>query len=94
MRAFRDGFFVAVHNQPRADRLRELFTELEHLGKLVSRVHVQEREGNRPRIERLASQVHEDAGVLPNRIQQYGIAKLRDDFADDVDRFGFERLKV
>src|SRR5262245_32443653 len=94
MRAFSDRRFVAMHDQTRADRPRELVTEREHLFELVTGIDVQQRKRNRPGMKRFPRQMHKHTRIFSDRIEQNRIAELRDDFAEDVNGFRFERFQM
>ena len=94
LRAGCDRVGVRVDDQPRADFLRVAVAELDHLPELVRRVDVQERERNRPRIERLLRQAQQHRRVLADRVQHDRPLELGDDLAHDGDAFRFERAEV
>lgn len=45
-------------------------------------------------MERLGGQMHQDAAVLPDRIQQDRSLERDGDFTKDLDRLGFEAAEV
>ena len=68
--------------------------ELEHLGKVVAGVDVQQREAEALRPERLLRQPQQDAAVLAAGEQQRRLGALRRDLAQDVDRLRLEPLEM
>ncbi len=92
--AARDAFGVRIHEQFHAVLLYDLIPVTDHVAKLPERVHVQQREGQLRRIERLHGEMQHHTGVFADGIQHHGIAKFRSDLADDADRFGFEALQM
>ena len=48
MRAGRDGIFIAMDDQPRADFFAEAVAEFDHLFELVSRIDMKKRKRQRP----------------------------------------------
>ena len=93
LRAVGDRFGVGVDDEPRADRRGVAVAELDHLPELVGRVDVQQRERNRPGIERLLRQPQQDRRVLADRVQHHRPLELGDDLAHDVDALGLERAR-
>ncbi len=55
---------------------------------------MEQREGRRRRIERLARQMQHDRAVLADRIEHHRALGLGDHFAQDVDALGLEALKM
>ena len=68
--------------------------ELDHLAELVGGVDVQQRERNRPGIERLLRQAQQHRRVLADRVEHHRPLELGDHLADDVDALGLERAQV
>ena len=75
--------------------LRHLIAELDHLAELVGGVDVQQRERNRPGIERLLRQP-QHAPTSPCRSSRAspGRSNSADHLAHDVDALGLERAQV
>ena len=94
LRAVGDRFLVGVDDQPRADLPRVPVAELDHLAELVGRVDVQQRERNRPGVERLLRQPQQHRRVLADRIEHHRPLELGDHLAHDVDALGLERPQV
>src|SRR5262249_37789935 len=94
MGARRNSVFVAMDNDAGADLLRKAIAEFEHLLELVAGVDVKERKWKRPRIKRLAREVHKHAGVLADRVEQHRVPELRNGLAQNVDRLAFELAKM
>ena len=89
-----NGFFVAVHDQPRTDRSCKSVAELEHLFELVAGIDVQQRERKRRRMKSLPGEVNEDAGVFTDGVQDHRIAKFRGHLSQYEDRFVFEGVQM
>src|SRR5215471_13306838 len=94
MSTFRDRFLVAMDNKACADGFRKFITKCKHFLEFISGIDMKKREGDRSGVKSLACQMNEDAGILADGIKQNGVAKLSDDFADDIDRFRLKRFKV
>ncbi len=60
----------------------------------MARIDMQQREGKRPRPERLFREAQEHQRILAAGEEQGGIAALAGDFAQDVDRLGFEPAEM
>src|SRR5262245_2334040 len=84
MSAGGDGVFISMDDQPHTDLGAETIAKFDHLFEFVTGVHVKKRKRHRPRIKRFSSQMHEDAGVLTDGIQQHRISELRYGLAKDV----------
>ena len=67
---------------------------LDHLGEVVPRVHVHDRERQRARVEGLARQVQQHGGVLAAGEQQHAALELGGHLANHVDGLGLERPEV
>ena len=76
------------------DFARVAVTEVDHLPELIAGVDVEQRERNLAGIEGLLGEAQHDAGVLANGIEHDGPRKLSDGFAENVQAFGLEGLKV
>src|SRR5882672_1990823 len=59
--SFLEAVWVGVHDETESQALRLGITKLDHFPELPFRVHVQHREGKRPGMERLASQMQHGA---------------------------------
>src|SRR4029079_4849792 len=68
LRSVADRFLIRVDDETRADGLRHLIGELDHLAELVGGVDVEEREGNRAGVERLLRESKQDRRVLADRV--------------------------
>jgi hypothetical protein len=55
---------------------------------------MQEREGQRRRMERLDREMQHDARILADRVEHHRILELGDDLAHDLDRLGLEAPQV
>ncbi len=67
---------------------------LDHLGEVVPRVDVHQREGEAARAERLLGQAQQHDRVLAAGEQQHGPLELGGDLAHDVDGLGLELVEV
>ena len=94
LRAFADGFFVGVDDQPRADGVGHLVAERDHFLELVGRVDVEERKRNRARVERLLREAQHAGRVLADRVEHHRPLELGDHFPKDLDALGLERTQV
>jgi hypothetical protein len=90
----RHALRVGMDDQVHAGVLGRLVPETDHLPELPGRVHVKQREGRFRRKERLLGEVQHHRGVLADRVEHHRIAELGCDFADDMDRLGFQPLEV
>lgn len=88
-----DVLFHARHVQPQVVLLDDMVAEREHLGKVVTRVDVQQCERQRGRPERLDREVQEDCRVLAAGEEDHGTFELARDLAEDVDRFRFQGIE-
>ena len=68
--------------------------ELDHLPELPGGVHVQEREWEPSREERLAGQVQEDRRILAYGVHHHRSFELGDHLAHDVDGLGLQLAEV
>jgi hypothetical protein len=89
-----DRLGVLVDEQFHAALPGHLVTQFVHLPELPGGVDVQQRERWRRGMERLARQVKHHRAVLADRIHHHRPLGLRDDFAHDVDRLGFEPFQM
>ncbi len=89
-----DGRLDRTHDQPLAELCDAPVAKVDDFGKIVAGVDVQQREGERPRPERLVRQAQQDERILAAGEQQGGVAALAGDFAQDVDRLGLEPAEV
>ncbi len=94
LRAVGDRLLVGVDDQPRADLRGVPVAELDHLAELVGGVDVQQRERNRPGIERLLRQPQQHRRVLADRVEHHRPLELGDHLAHDVDALGLERAQM
>ena len=94
LRAFGDRFLVGVHDQPHAHLFGVPVAEVDHLLELVGRVDVEQREGNRPRVERLLREPQQHRGVLADRVEHHRPLELGDHFPEDVHAFRLEHAQV
>ena len=89
-----DRLLHGADEQRQADLRHQPVAELDHLGEVVARVHVQQRERHLARRERLLREPHEHDRVLAAAEQQRGALTLGRDLADDVDGLGLEGSQV
>ena len=89
-----DGVFIAPDQQFRAYRASHLVAKAEHLGKLEASVHMQQREGNRRRVEGLLRQPQHDGRILADRVEHDRTLEFRGYFAQNVNALGFEQLQM
>jgi len=88
------GFGVVVDQQLHAAFLGHPVAQTIHILELPGRVHVQQRERRRRRVERLARKVQHHCTVLAHGIQHHRTLRLGHDLADDVDRLGLEPFEM
>ena len=79
-----------MDDQLEARLARRAVAELDHLAKLESRIHVQQREGRPGRMERLLRQPQQHGGVLADGVEKGRAGELGGHFAENVDALGFE----
>jgi hypothetical protein len=84
----------ARHEQRQAGLGDEPVAELDHLGEVVARVDVQQRERDAARRERLLGQPQQHDRVLAAGEQQRRPLALGGDLAHDVDRLGLEVVEM
>ena len=72
----------------------DLLSKLVHFAELPRGIHMQERERNSRRPERLPRQMEKNGRVLPHGVEKHGPSKLCRGFAKDVDRLGLEQIQV
>src|SRR6476661_160144 len=89
-----DRLLHAGDDELQAQLLDALVTEGQHLLEVVPGVHVQHRERDARREERLLRQAQHDDGVLAAGEEQDGLLELRDDLTHDVDRLGLEDVEL
>ncbi len=94
VRAIVDGFAIGVDDQLCADFGGVAIAKFDHLAKLVGGVDVQQREGDRRRVESLLGQPQQDRGILADGVEHHRTLELRRDLAHDMDAFGFEQPKM
>ena len=75
-------------------RRRHLVAKRDHLAELPGRVDMQEGKWRLGRIEGLHRQMHEHGGILAHRIEHHRLGEARGHLTEDVDRFGFEPIKM
>ncbi|MNR13136.1 hypothetical protein D3C85_1295240 [compost metagenome] len=90
----RQGLVIGVDQQPRAIEARHMVAVGDHVPKLPRRIHVQQRERRRARIEGLGRQVQQDAGILADRIHHDRVARRRRHLAQDLDRLGLKLAQM
>ena len=88
------AFEVDLLDELRADVLRELVPEGDHLLELERRVDVQERERDRRRIERLLRKSQHHAAVLADRVEHHRVLELGCDLSNDLDALVLELLEM
>ena len=89
-----DGFLHRRHHQPGARLGHPAVPELQHLREVVPGVHVHDRKRDPGRPERPLGQREHNEGVLAAREQQHRPLELGSHLAHDVDRLGFEHIKL
>src|SRR6476646_2403748 len=89
-----DRLLDAGHDDALAELSHAAVAILDHLGEVVTRVDVLDRERELRRPERLLGQPQHHDRVLAAGEEQYGTLTLRGDLAHDVDRFGLELVEV
>src|SRR2546425_8332512 len=94
MSAGGNRIFVAMDDQSCADFLAEPIAKFNHFFELVTRVDVKEGKRQRSGIKSLPRQVHKDARILADGIQQDRIPELRDSLAQNINRFALKLAKV
>ena len=67
---------------------------VEHLGEVVPGVHVEDGEGDPPRLERLGGQVQQDGRVLAPAEEQDRALRLGGHLADDEDGQRLQEVEV
>ncbi len=88
-----------AHHQFRADFLCPAVTEVDHFVVVVTGIDMHERERQHglaigAEAKRLQCQMQHDHRILATRKQQCRLAAFSDQFAQDVNRFGFEPVEV
>ena len=81
-------------DQPLVELAHAAVAELDHLGEVVPRVDVHDRERELAGPERLLGEPQQDDRVLAAREEQHRPLELRRDLAEDVDRLGLEVVEV
>src|SRR5262249_45100655 len=94
VRSCGDRVFVPVNNQTHADFFAEPVAKFDHFFEFVAGVDMKKWKWHRPGVESLAGQMDKNTGVLTDRIEQYGIAELRNGFPQDINRFAFKLAKM
>ena len=89
-----DGVLHGRDLQPDAQLGDQLVAEGDRLGEVVPGVHVEQRERDRTRMERLAGEVDHQDRVLAAGEQKHGSLELSGDLAHHVDRLSFEGPEV
>ena len=89
-----DRLLDAGHDQADAEPAHPVVAAGEHLGEVVAGVHLEHRERDLGREERLLGQPHHDDGVLAAREHQDGLLELGGDLAEDVDRLRLELVEL
>ena len=91
---FFNGFGVAVDNQPRPDLGAEPVAKLYHFAELVGGVHVQQRERDGSRIERLLRQTHHYRRIFADGIEHHRPLEFGCNFAQNMDALGFQGAQM
>ena len=84
---------VRGHAQVQAVLLGHLPAEGDHVAELPRGVHVQHRERDRPRGERLGRQVQHHPGVLADAVEHHGVAERSSRLAQRPDRLSLQRVE-
>jgi len=87
-------FFIAMNDELRANFFRVRIAERNHLGKLVARINMKQRERNLAWVKGLLRQAQHYRGIFPNRIHHHRVRELGHRFPKDVDALCFEFAKV
>ena len=77
-----------------AVELDGVVAELQHLGEVVARIHVQQPKGDRSRPESLRRQMQHDDRVLASGEKHDRRGECGRDLTNDVNRLGLERLQL
>lgn len=88
------GLRIAMDDQLHARLFGRTFAQLVHRAELPCRIDMQQRKGRACREERLLGKVEHHGRILADRIEHHRLFGLGNDFAQDVDAFGFEPLQV
>lgn len=83
-----------MFNELKAVFFHRFIAEANHFLKLPSRIDVEERERWFFRIKSLQGQMEHDRAVFADGIEHDGLFTLCRHFADDVNRFGFQVVKM
>ncbi len=89
-----DRLLHARDDQALAERVHPPVAKLDHLGEVVARVDVHDREGEPARPERLLGEPQEHDRVLAPGEEEDRPLPLGGDLAHDVDRLGLELVEV
>ncbi len=89
-----DRVLDAGHDQPLAQLGHAAVAELDHLGEVVARVDVHQRERERRRAKRLLGQAQQHDRVLAAAEQQHRPLEFGRHLAHHVDRLGLQRAQV
>jgi hypothetical protein len=88
------SFLHAGHDELHADLGDPAIAELQDLGEVVPGVDVHHRERDPGRVERLLREPEHHDRVLAAGEQQHRTLELGGHLAEDVDRFGLQRLQL
>ncbi|GAB2586956.1 hypothetical protein GCM10027066_30400 [Dyella jejuensis] len=73
---------------------RDLIAKRNHLAKFPGGVDVQKRDRRGCGVKRLAQQMQQDGGILADGIQHDRSLEAGYHFSEDMDAFGFKRVKM
>ena len=90
----RDRILDRAHYQPLAQLCRAPIAKRDHFRKIVPCVDVQQWEWKRPGAESLFREAQEHQRILAAGEEEGGVAALAGDFAQDMDRLGFEPAEM
>src|ERR1044071_7087125 len=90
----RNAFLIDIDNQVEAEPLCRLVAESDHVPELPRRVDMHERERQWRRMKCLYRKVKHHARILANRVEHHRVLELRDHFANDLNRLGFEAFEM
>ena len=89
-----DGVLHLRHNQAGALGFDLGVPVVEHLGEVVAGVHVEHRERDLPRLERLGRQVQQDGRILASAEEEDRALRFRRHLADDEDGQRLQEVEV
>ena len=85
---------IAIDQQFHATFLCHAVAQFIHFLKLPRSIYMQQREGRRRGIKRLAREMQHYRAVLTHAIQHHRLFQFGHDFTHDVDRFGLKPFQM